>query len=186
MIKPIPVNKEVAWDKTKTIMSKTDPRGVIEYANDAFIEVSGYEEHELMGQPQNIVRHPDMPKVIFKILWDNLKAGRNMHAIIKNMAKNGRYYWVITDFEVKLAGGDIANYYGRRRAVPQQVISDIIEPLYEKLIQIEKVGGIAASEKYFNGFLEEKGKDYNTYIKGIITAIDKGGDKKGFFARFFD
>lgn len=85
--KPEPINKEVAWDKTKVIMSKTDSLGVIEYANETFIEVSGYEEHELVGQPHNIVRHPDMPKVVFKILWENLKKVKTCTPLLKTFLK---------------------------------------------------------------------------------------------------
>ena len=88
-----PVNKEVAWDKSKTIMSKTDAKGTIEYVNQVFIDVCGYSEGELIGKPHNIIRHPDMPKTIFKILWDNIQKGINFHAIVKNMAKSGEYYF---------------------------------------------------------------------------------------------
>ena len=80
-----PVNKEVAWDKTKTIMSKTDAKGVIEYVNQVFMDVCGYSEAELIGKPHNVIRHPDMPKTIFKILWDNIQKGINFHAIVKNL-----------------------------------------------------------------------------------------------------
>ena len=84
-----PVNKEVAWDKTKTIMSKTDAKGVIEYVNQVFMDVAGYNESELIGKPHNVIRHPDMPKTIFKILWDNIQKGIKFHAIVKNLAKSG-------------------------------------------------------------------------------------------------
>ena len=156
-----PLDKEVIWDKSKVIMSKTDKFGTIEYANDVFVDVSGYEDYELVGQPHNIIRHPDMPKVIFKVLWDNLKKGNNFHAIAKNMAKSGRYYWVITDFDIsKNEDGEITHYFGRRRAVPQEIITNYIEPLYKKLLQIEKASGVEYSEKYLIGFLEEKNRSY--------------------------
>ena len=71
--KPVLVDKEVTWDKTKVIMSKTDAFGTIEYANEVFVDVCGYEDYELMGQPHSIIRHPDMPKVIFKVLWEKSK-----------------------------------------------------------------------------------------------------------------
>ena len=133
------IDKEVTWDKTQVIMSKTNAFGIIEYANEVFVDVCGYEDYELMGQPHNIIRHPDMPKVIFKVLWENLKNGKNFHAIVKNLAKSGRYYWVITDFEIsKNEAGEIVNYFARRRAVPQEVITNHIEPLYKKLWQIER------------------------------------------------
>lgn len=189
--RPVPVDKEVSWDKSLVIMSKTDALGRIEYANEAFIDVSGYEDYELISQPHNIIRHPDMPKVIFKCLWDELKNGNNFHAIVKNMAKSGRYYWVITDFEViKDDNGKILNYVGRRKSVPAEVITKHIEPLYKRLLQIEAVSGLDASEKYLRGYLEEKKKTYIEFVHDIISTYSKVTDtnsknKKGFFTRFF-
>lgn len=192
---PTPIDKEVAWDKTKTIMSKTDKFGTIEYANDTFIDVSGYEDYELMAKPHNIIRHPDMPKVIFKVLWDNLKEGNNFHAIVKNLARSGRYYWVITDFDIsKDSKGQVQNFFARRKSVPTPVIANHIEPLYKKLLQIEEASGIESSEKYLTGFLEEKGKNYVEYILDVMSdheakELAKQGatteEKKGFFGKFF-
>jgi PAS domain S-box-containing protein len=198
-----PIDKEVSWDKSQVIMSKTNEFGTIEYANEVFVDVSGYEDYELMGQPHNMIRHPDMPKVIFKVLWENLKKGNNFHAIVKNLAKSGRYYWVITDFEIgKNENGIIVNYFGRRRAVPQEVISLHIEPLYKKLLQIEAASGLEYSEKYLIGFLEEKEKTYVEYIKDLIYDFEKAQfapqarnvvaveeeeeEERGFFSRFFN
>lgn len=196
------IDKEVSWDKTQVIMSKTNAFGIIEYANEVFVDVSGYEDYELMGQPHNIIRHPDMPKVIFKVLWENLKNGKNFHAIVKNLAKSGRYYWVITDFEISRDENDvIVNYFARRQAVPQEVIALHIEPLYKKLLQIEAASGVEFSEKYLIGFLEEKKKSYVEYIKELIYEHEKGHAKfaqyeeqhheeeeeeeRGFFKRLF-
>lgn len=197
--RPEPIDKEVSWDKTKTIMSKTDRFGSIEYANEVFIDVSGYEDYELMSQPHNIIRHPDMPKVIFKVLWDNLKKGENYHAIVKNLAKSGRYYWVITDFDIsKDEKGNIVNYFARRKAVPQEVITKHIEPLYKRLLQIENASGMEASEKYLVGYLEEQNKTYVDFIMEIMNEHEKAiaqqnaanetkvEDKKGFFSKFFN
>lgn len=200
MIKrPIPIDKEVAWDKTKTIMSKTDLYGTIEYANEVFVDVCGYEDYELMAQPHNIVRHPDMPKVVFKVLWENIQKGNQFHGIVKNLAKSGRYYWVITNFEYSRdENGNIVNYIARRKAVPQDVITKHIEPLYKKLLQIEQVSGLDASEKYLIGFLEEEGLSYVELITKLMVEDQKNHqlpqdavvkeieeEKKGFFSRFF-
>ena len=198
-VRPVPIDREVNWDKTKTLMSKTDKYGNIEYANDAFIEVSAYEDFELMSQPHSIIRHPDMPKVIFKILWDNLKTGKNFHAIIKNMSKTGRYYWVITDFDIKKdMQGNIKSYVAYRKAVPEKVIKNHIEPLYSRLLKIEEINGTEASEKYFLGYLEEKETSYYQYIANLLNNEDKETitkevarekeekvEPKGFFAKFF-
>jgi PAS domain S-box-containing protein len=186
------IDKEVAWDKSQVIMSKTDHRGIIEYANDVFVDVCGYEDYELMGQPHSIIRHPDMPKVLFKVLWENLKKGDNFHAVVKNLAKSGRYYWVVTDFEsTKNENGEITNYFGRRRAVPQEIISNHIEPLYKKLLQIENASGVAYSKKYLIGFLEEKNRSYVEYIKDLFSEHKKPKfllikkKKRVFFEDFF-
>lgn len=197
------IDKEVSWDKTKVIMSKTNAFGIIEYANETFVDVSGFEDYELMGQPHNIIRHPDMPKVIFKVLWENLKNGKNFHAIVKNLAKSGRYYWVITDFEIaKDENGVIVNYFGRRQSVPQEVISMHIEPLYKKLLQIEAASGVEFSEKYLIGFLEEKNRTYVEFIKDLMdehernkarnaspyesAVVEEEEDERGFFGRLFN
>lgn len=74
--RPTPSDREVDWNRTKVLLSKTDTKGTILYANDAFIDVSGYDEFELIGQAHNIIRHPDMPKIIFKFLWDNIQANK--------------------------------------------------------------------------------------------------------------
>lgn len=196
---PSVIDKEVAWDKSKTIMSKTDHRGIIEYANEVFSDVCGYEDYELMGQPHSIVRHPDMPKVIFKVLWENLNQGNNFHAIVKNLAKSGRYYWVVTDFEVtKNEAGDVVNIFGKRKAVPNEIIKDHIEPLYKKLLQIENASGITYSEKYLVGFLEEKKCNYVEFIVSLFAQheasqqaeirevnSEKVPTSSNFFKRFF-
>jgi PAS domain S-box-containing protein len=202
--RPIPIDKEVSWDKTQTIMSKTDLYGTIEYANEVFVDVCGYEDYELMAHPHNIVRHPDMPKVIFKVLWENIQKGNQFHGIVKNLAKSGRYYWVITNFEYSRdENGNIVNYIARRKAVPQDVITKHIEPLYKKLLQIEEASGVGASEKYLIGFLEEQGLSYVDLITklmiedqknqqlqqmprvGAVEEIEEEEETKGFFSRFF-
>jgi PAS domain S-box-containing protein len=202
--RPIPIDKEVSWDKTQTIMSKTDLYGTIEYANEVFVDVSGYEDYELMAQPHNMVRHPDMPKVVFKVLWENIQKGNQFHGIVKNLAKSGRYYWVITNFEYSRdENGNIINYIARRKAVPQDVITKHIEPLYKKLLLIEEASGVVASEKYLIGFLEEKGLSYVDLITklmiedqksqqlqyakqvGAVEKMEEEEETKGFFSRFF-
>lgn len=186
--RPTPSDRELDWDKSKTILSKTDARGVILYANEAFIDISGYDEYELIGQPHNVIRHPDMPKVIFKVLWDTIKKGENIHAIVKNMAKSGRYYWVITDFKTIFnEEGEIVSYFATRKSVPSEIVNKFIAPLYTKLLHIEQASGIEASEAYLTGFLEERNKTYTEYVDHLVATgkDDTKKVKKGFFAGFF-
>jgi PAS domain S-box-containing protein len=172
-----PIDKEVFWDKTQTIISKSDLFGTIDYANETFADVSGYEEYELMGKPHNAVRHPDMPKIIFKMLWDALKKEEPFHVIAKNLAKSGRYYWVISDFEyIRDDQGKVINYLSRRDSIPQEVLDNHIIPLYRKLLLIEQASGLKYSEKYLIGFLEEKKVSFSDYITGIMVDYIKKHD----------
>ncbi|OXA78887.1 PAS domain S-box-containing protein [Flavobacterium aquidurense] len=187
--RPNPSDREVDWNKNKVLLSKTDTKGTILYANEDFIDVSGYDEFELIGQPHNIIRHPDMPKVIFKFLWDSIKASNNIHAIIKNMSKTGRYYWVITDFKIIAdSDGQIVGYFGTRKSVPEDIIIKFIEPLYKKLLHIEEASGMLASEEYLIGFLEERKKTYMEYIDHLVATgkDDKNKISKGLFNGLFE
>ena len=90
MTKPTPLDVEIELDSKRYIVSETDETGKITFANDYFMEVSGYSQEELIGKPHSIVRHPDMPKVVFKLLWQTISAGKNINAVVKNLAKDGR------------------------------------------------------------------------------------------------
>ncbi|WBX71031.1 PAS domain-containing protein [Tenacibaculum retecalamus] len=168
------LNEEIKWDKTQIISSKTDANGTILYMNDAFEAASEYNKIELIGEPHNIIRHPDMPKVIFKVLWENLKQGKNFHAIVKNLTRSGRYYWVITDFTIdKDEKGKIVGYTGRRKALPKSVV-DKIEPLYKTLLNIEQAKSEVASELYFKAYLkEEVGKSYDDFVVDLFEDESK-------------
>ncbi|CAL2082005.1 PAS domain-containing protein [Tenacibaculum sp. 190524A02b] len=168
------INEEVSWDTSKVIVSKTDLHGTILYANDTFTQASEYNAIELIGEPHNLIRHPDMPKVAFKILWESLKKGENFHAIIKNLTRTGRYYWVITDFSIdKDESGNPTGYTARRKAVPNGVVEKI-EPLYRTLLEIENLKGEKASELYFNAYLkEEVGKNYNEFVVDLFEEESK-------------
>lgn len=174
IIRPTPIDEEVNWDKSKTIISTTDKFGTITDVNQVFIDVSGYSAIELLGKPHNIIRHPDTPKIIFKITWDNISVGKNFHAIVKNLAKSGRYYWVITDFEVnRNILGNVVSIMAKRKSVPDDVITKHIAPLYETLTKLEKVGGMELSARYFKGFLEKQGKSYLEYLTDIMEGSSK-------------
>ncbi len=171
---PTPIDKEVTWDKSQTIVSKSDLFGTIDYANQAFANVSGYEEYELVGKPHSVIRHPDMPKIIYKILWDNLKIEKKFQMFLKNLAKSGEYYWVLSDFEYnKDSDGNVIEYISRRIAVPADVLENDIAPLYRKLLQIEQASGIKYSEKYLIGYLEEKGLNLDDYILSLMAENNK-------------
>ena len=169
MAHPKPTTNEIKLNPKRYIVSKTDKNGIIEYGNDYFVEISGYTEAELIGKPHSIVRHPDMPKVVFKMMWDRINRAQNIMAVVKNLAKDGSYYWVVTEFEPKVdpITNEILSHTAFRKAAPQKAI-DTMAPMYQKLIEIEKEGGVEASEKYLRGFLEDKGVTYDEFINKLV------------------
>lgn len=172
--------KEIKLSNIKSIISRTDLKGKIEYCNKYFIEISGYEERELVGSPHNIIRHPDMPKVIFKFMWDRLKKHEDILAVVKNRAKNGDHYWVTTLFETKYHPFDKKpeGYLALRKAVPERAVK-IIEPFYQKLLEIEKEEGIQASEKYLLKYLRDQDKTYDEWIRDVV-------EYRGLVVQFFN
>ena len=179
MSHPTPTDREIKLSPKRYIVSKTDAKGIIEYGNDYFVEISGYSETELLGQPHSIVRHPDMPKIAFKLMWDRIKQGKNFLAVVKNLSKSGDYYWVVTEFEPKIdpITNDIISHTAFRKAAPQKAIDAMI-PIYAKLLEIEQSGGMEASEKYLRGFLEENNTTYDDFVNELVG-------NRGLFKIFF-
>lgn len=194
--KVVPSDRELEWDRSKVLSSKTDVKGNILYVNEAFIDVCGYDDYEIINQPHSLLRHPDMPKVIYKLLWEKLQEEKSTCVVMKNMSKTGRYYWVVNDIKCgKDSVGDIC-FTGRQQSVSNNVIFNHIEPLYKKLLQIENSAGLQASENYLIGFLEDKNKTLFEYITGLVlncttesedddAVVGKVQSKKGFFSGFF-
>lgn len=172
IIKPEPIDEEIILDSKRYIVSETDAKGKLLSWNAYFSEVAGYSENELLGHSHNIIRHPDMPRVVFKLLWETIGAGKNINAVIKNLAKDGRYYWVFTEFEVKkdLATNEITGYVAHRKNVSKHII-EIIASLYKELLSIENVEGVEASQVYLENFMLEKGDGIS--FENIMEEIHK-------------
>ncbi len=159
--------KRVIFSENDFLVSKTDLKGRLTYCNQSFIKAAGYSESELIGKPHNIVRHPDMPKSIFKLLWDRIQSGNEIFAFVKNKTKDGGYYWVYANVTTSTdSSGKAIGYYSVRRKVNENALQTI-ENLYSKLISIEKNQNMTASEKYLNKILEEKGISYDEYISSL-------------------
>lgn len=163
--RPTPIDKEYLLDADHFIVSKTDTHGTLTYVNKYFIQVSGYSEVELIGQPHKIVRHPDMPKVVFKMLWDRLKAGEEFWGYVKNLVKDGGYYWVLAHVtqSIESETQHVIGYHSDRRAPKKEQVEKIM-PLYQKLIQIESSQSIEAAETYLNRLLTEKEMTYENFV----------------------
>jgi len=163
-----PTNHELVMRNEDFIISKTDTKGLITYTNRIFIEFAKYTEDELLGKQHNIVRHPDMPRAIFKLLWSTIQSGKELFAYIKNLSKDGSFYWVyanvtpVYDVNKKLIG-----YFSVRRK-PNLAALKIIIAIYKKMLEIEKrVGtkdGMTASTEYLNNILKKENISYEKYI----------------------
>jgi PAS domain S-box-containing protein len=164
-----PTGRESPFDVEEIIVSKTDPKGRITYANAVFQRVSGYAAQELIGQPHSIIRHPDMPRCVFKLLWDTIQAKGEMFGYVLNLAANGDHYWVFAHVTATLdAAGRIVGYHSnRRKPEPRQVAA--VVPLYRALLDEErrspdrKVGMHAAHDRLL-GHLHAQGVSYDEFV----------------------
>lgn len=131
-----PIDEEFVFEG-RAIVSETDTKGVITYANRKFCEISGYTKEELVDQPHNIIRHPDMPKKAFETMWNTIKQGNVWTGLVKNLRKDGKYYWVETTVSpVKNDNGEIVKYVAARKAASRAAIEEA-EKLYKSMRENE-------------------------------------------------
>ncbi|MCM2249466.1 MAG: PAS domain-containing protein [Geothrix sp.] len=170
--RPDPTQQERMLAEDDFIVSKTDPKGIITYGNRIFIAISGYSEEELLGSPHNILRHPDMPRAVFKLLWDTLQARQEINAYVKNLAKDGSFYWVFANITPSLdRRGEVIGYYSVRRK-PRPEAVQTVAALYRTMLDAERKAGdgqagMKASLAILNRTLEEKGMGYDEFVLGL-------------------
>ena len=158
-----PSNIEQQVTNVDIIVSKGNEKGDITYANPIFFKLSGYTQAELLEQPHSIIRHPDMPKIIFKYLWDIIQSGKDVKAFVKNLCKDGGFYWVFAHVRVATnPDGSFRNYVSTRRGMSSGA-RIIIEPLYEMLLEAEEKGGMEASLPILESFLKENGASLDSF-----------------------
>ena len=137
MERPEAKDEEFVFDG-RAIISETDPKGVITFANRKFCEIAGYTKDELKGQPHNIIRHPDMPKAAFAQMWETIKSGQSWNGIVKNLRKDGLYYWVETQITPVFDDeGTITGYIAARKPVSRKNIDEIAQT-YKTMLEKEK------------------------------------------------
>ena len=145
------------------IVSKTDLKGRITYCNKIFMEMAEYSEEELLGKAHNIIRHPDMPKAVFRYLWDTIQK-KEVFAFVINATKQGNAYWVYANVTPSLdERGNLIGYYSVRRKPSKKALETII-PLYTKMVEVEKRDGVDASFKVLTDILEQQGVGYDELI----------------------
>jgi PAS domain S-box-containing protein len=153
------------------IISKTDLKGRITYCNRIFIEFSGFSEQELLGAQHNIVRHPDMPRGVFKFLWDTVQAQKECFAYVKNMSRDGAYYWVFANITPNLDASGVAEGYFSVRRKPAKGAVAAMSDLYQSMLAEERRAGpkdaCAASLALLTQVLSQKGVSYEKFILSL-------------------
>ena len=166
-----PTKRELVLPEDSFISSKTNAKGILTYTNSLFIKFSGYKESELLGQQHNIVRHPDMPRVIFQLLWETLQNNREFNGYIKNMTKDGSFYWVFANVAPTFSrDNEVLGYYSvRRKPDPEKL--NYIQNLYADLLDIEQQSSskeaINNSLSKLNTLLNGREKGYDEFILTI-------------------
>lgn len=160
---------ERTFGADEIIVSKTDPKGRIIYANEVFLHLAGYSESEIIGQPHSIIRHPEMPRCVFKLLWDTIQAGKECFAYVVNRSKNGDHYWVLAHITPTFdSQGNIVSYHSNRRNPRREAVAKA-EALYRELRAIEaahqdRKQGMEAGFKALVDKLQALGVPYDEFI----------------------
>ena len=157
--------QEIKLRDDTLITSKTNLKGDISYANHDFLKYAGYDHiKDVLNKPHNIVRHKDMPKTVFKYLWEYMKNGDEIFAFVKNLAKNGDFYWVFANVTPsKDANGNVIGYYSVRRRPNEKALA-IIKELYAKLLELEQKEGVNKACEMLDEYCKSQGKTYNELI----------------------
>jgi PAS domain S-box-containing protein len=165
-----PTKREVTFGSDEIIVSKTDLKGRITYANATFSRICGYSRAELIGAPHSIIRHPDMPRAVFKLLWDTLFERREIFAYVKNMTRYGDFYWVFAHVTPSYdSAGTVVGYHSNRRVPDRRVVHEVIEPIYAGLLATEASyanakDGLRASFEELTELVRSKASSYDELV----------------------
>ena len=169
-----PTGAERTFGDEEFIVSKTDDKGRITYANSAFLRVCMYSEADLLGQPHSLVRHPDMPRTIFKVLWETIQSGQEIFAYINNLAADGAHYWVLAHVTPsRTSAGAPAGYHSNRRSPGRGAVRDV-DTLYRRLHAEESkhsrpVDAMSASRLLLDNELASVSMTYDEFVWHLIA-----------------
>jgi PAS domain S-box-containing protein len=164
-----PTGREVKFAEADIIVTKTDLRGIITYANDVFLQIAGYTEAEVLGKPHNLIRHPDMPRCVFKLLWDHVQGQKEVFAYVLNLAKSGDHYWVFAHVTPSYnPQGQHVGYHSNRR-VPHADALPKVKALYQQLRLAEQRhtdprDGMQAGTRKLEELLQAAKMDYSQFV----------------------
>jgi len=122
---------------SEIICSRTDPRGVITFINSTFTHVTGFERDEALGKPHNIIRHPNVPRALYYLMWETIRQGETFFGITLNRCKNGDHYWTLGYFHPDECNGEIIGYRSTRRGLRKEELKRQVAQLYKTVRQAE-------------------------------------------------
>jgi len=161
------------FDEDDIIVSKTDLKGRLTYANRTFLRLASMTEEETLGAPHSVIRNPTMPRCIFHLLWETIQKGEEIFAYVVNRSKNGDHYWVLAHVTPSVdGGGNIVGYHSNRRVPNRDTLDNTIIPLYKSLLAEEgrhanAKDGMQASAGMITNLLKEKGMAYDELIFSV-------------------
>jgi PAS domain S-box-containing protein len=169
-------NRETIVGEFDLLVTKTDKKGRLTYTSKAFQRIAELTEAEMLGQPHNIIRHPDMPRAVFYHLWTYINKGEEVFAFVKNRTKSGGFYWVLAHVTpiTSMDTGETYGYHSSRRRMPPHVRSDV-EALYENLRKVEagishpKEAAIAAHKALFEKIGAQSSIDYTKWLFNLVA-----------------
>lgn len=170
-----PTGVERTFGHDELIVTKTDLKGRITYANDVFLRVSAYDEDDVLDKPHNIIRHPDMPRCLFSLLWKRLEQRHEMFAYVVNLASDGAHYWVFAHVTPSYDLNDTVVGYHSNRRVPSRAAIAEVEPLYRSLAAVERrhqhtPDAIAASTVELDAYIASRGSSYDEMVWSLTGA----------------
>ena len=170
MNNPFTKGQEAFFDDNEIIVSKTDLKGKLTYCNDVFLRIAEYTESECLGQPHSMIRHPDMPRAVFALLWETIQSGKEIFAYVINSTKSGGYYWVLAHVTPSRdSSGEIVGYHSNRRTPDRDILENKIKPLYTQLLEIERAEsnrkvGMQKSVAALQQVLNDQDLEYDEFI----------------------
>lgn len=166
---PKPTGVERTFGEDEIIVSKTDIKGRLTYVNDVFLRISDYAEAELLGQPHSMIRHPSMPRAVFKLLWESIQARQEIFAYVVNLAKDGSHYWVFAHVTPSIGIDDnIIGYHSNRRCPERRAVQQV-EAIYQTIVEEEqrhhdRKAGLEHGYAALLSYVEKHGAPYDEFI----------------------
>ncbi|MHB8919517.1 MAG: PAS domain-containing protein [Halothiobacillus sp.] len=162
--------------RSEIISSRADYRGIITFVNPVFLKVTGYEKGEVLGQPHNMIRHPTVPRAVYRVMWDVIKAGEQFFGVTKNRCKNGDFYWTLGYFQPEIDAGthEITGFRSTRHGLHDESLKQEFEELYQNVRQTElkyphNAEQVQAGVECLTKQLKRRGfPDYQTFARRAL------------------